>query len=198
MSGLKKQVCSTCGAEGMATIPNLGHNYEAEEVVEATCTTAGSITQHCSSCNEVHEIIIPAMGHTYTSQVIKPATNTTEGVELLTCFCGEHKYKAIEKLSDNQMVILITGKEDVNKETVNKENVDNEDTNKEIISNESIGNEDINKENANKDYVDNQYVPNTSSKTVVCVLLMLLFVVAVNIITNVIRVYKRRKNNLSV
>jgi len=81
---------------------------------------------------------------------------------------------------------------------VNKENVDNEDTNKEIISNESIGNEDINKENANKDYVDNQYVPNTSSKTVVCVLLMLLFVVAVNIITNVIRVYKRRKNNLSV
>lgn len=194
--GIKTVKCEDCGRVSSEVLPATGHNYTVEEVhSEATCTTPGCKTQYCSCCNYVNEVITPAMGHSYTSQVIKPATYTTEGVELLTCFCGEQEYKIIEKLSvsDNQMVILITGKEDASKENVNKENVNKENVNKENISKEDIGKEDIGKEDISIEGANNPYVPTTTSKTVLCVLLLLVFTAVAYIPTHAISVQKRRK-----
>ncbi len=65
-----------------------------ENVVEATCETAGSYDSvvYCATCNEEisrEEITIEALGHTYTS-VVTPPTATAQGYTTHTCSrCGD-------------------------------------------------------------------------------------------------------------
>ena len=106
---------------------------------------------------------------------------------LLTCSCGDQKYKTIDKLFSVEDVLLITGKEDVSIENANKENVSKDDTSKEDIGKEDVSIESTNKENAN-----NPYVPTTTSKTVVCVLLLLVVTAVAYIPAQAIRARKRR------
>ena len=101
----------------------------------------------------------------------------------MTCFCGEKEYKVIEKLplGDNQLTILITGKDNVNKEDTTKDNATNETVSKEDIDKEDIGNEDTSKEDVSGDVAnkndanktDDFNVSSESTKTVVCILLIL-------------------------
>ena len=206
--GTKYHTCSTCGMTEKMSISKLGHDYTVEEIhSEATCTTPGCKTQYCSCCNHVNEVITPAMGHSFTSQIIQPATHTTEGVELLTCFCGEQEYKIIEKLplGDNQLTILITGKDNVNKEDTTKDNANNEDVSKDDVGKEDISNEDTNKENVSKEDVsgdvankndanktDGFNVSSESTKIVVCILLILSLTIGAYMIVHTIYIRKKR------
>ena len=65
-----------------------------ENVVEATCETAGSYDSvvYCATCNEEisrEEITVEALGHNYTS-VVTPPTATAQGYTTHTCSrCGD-------------------------------------------------------------------------------------------------------------
>ena len=59
------KTCSKCGAvEGAA----LGHNY-VEDIIDATCTAAGSATYECSVCFDSYDETIPMKPHTYVDGI---------------------------------------------------------------------------------------------------------------------------------
>ena len=85
--GKFERYCSLCGQIEVMNAP-ADHDYSIEKnVVEATCTTAGSKTLECS-CGATKTEIIPATGHNYESVVTTP-TCTEKGYTTYTCACGE-------------------------------------------------------------------------------------------------------------
>ena len=92
---------SGCGAEGMNTVAvyyqgyratvdfeirNHEHNYEPEDPVLPTCTTAGYTPYFCTICaDEVHRDIVPALGHKYVAKKEVPATCTAKGYTVYVC-----------------------------------------------------------------------------------------------------------------
>ena len=69
------------------------HTNTTTTTVNATCTTAGSITVTCNACNaEVSKTAIPATGHDYQETITTAATCTSTGVLTYTCFDCDYKY----------------------------------------------------------------------------------------------------------
>ncbi len=64
-------------------------NKTTSEVIDPTCTEAGSSTETCSDCGKVFTTVIPATGHTETTQTTDP-TCTQAGEIITTCsVCDE-------------------------------------------------------------------------------------------------------------
>ncbi len=57
--------CALCGAQDGAA---LGHNYVAD-IIDATCTAAGSTTYECSICFDSYDEIIPMKPHNYVDGI---------------------------------------------------------------------------------------------------------------------------------
>ena len=94
--------CEVCGAlfsdaEGSdelaledVTIEALGHDYEVTDSAEATCTTAGHITNICTRCGDVDTEWIAYLGHDYVVAESLDATCTENGYVSYACTrCGE-------------------------------------------------------------------------------------------------------------
>ena len=88
--------CALCGAkDGEA----LGHNY-VEDIIEATCTAAGSATYECSVCFDSYDETIPMKPHTYVD-----GTCSACGAELpleATITFGEDKAQRTEFGTESQ------------------------------------------------------------------------------------------------
>ena len=63
--------CDDCGATlSTEAIPATGHQNTSTATVEATCTTAGSVTVTCDDCGEtISTETIPATGHSYVDGI---------------------------------------------------------------------------------------------------------------------------------
>lgn len=58
------EACTAALAAPVA-IDALGHDYQSEETVAATCTVIGVITYTCSRCEDSYTRFVPALGHQY-------------------------------------------------------------------------------------------------------------------------------------
>ena len=99
-NGLKKRVCSSCGAIEEEVLPATGaHTYgEWEIVTTATCTQSGIKKRVCSSCGAIDEQVITSSGaHTYGEWQIVTAANCIEnGLKKRVCSaCGDIKEEII-------------------------------------------------------------------------------------------------------
>ncbi len=106
--GKFERVCLNCGEKNYMSAPG-AHTYTIEyNVVEPTCTTAGSRTVECSECGKTTDEIIPAKGHSYTSEITKPATQTTTGIKTYTCKCGDTYTEVIDMLHTHKYESVTT------------------------------------------------------------------------------------------
>lgn len=92
-AGSKELVCTGCGyAYETVVIDALGHSYNSEVTLEATCETDGVETFTCTrtGCQDTYTKVIPATGHDYDDGVVtKAATCEANGVKTFTCQnCG--------------------------------------------------------------------------------------------------------------
>ncbi len=95
--GFTIYTCSLCGNSYKGdTVAAFGHDL-SEATVNATCTTAGSVTTSCSRCDYSKITAIPSLGHTFSeSAVTKQPSCTEPGTETGVCVvCGETAEKAI-------------------------------------------------------------------------------------------------------
>ena len=79
-----------CGDSYSEELQSLGHEYEMEETVKVSCTTAGVNTFTCKACNDSYTEEVEATGHHHevTSQI--NVTCTTDGEIVYTCpDCGD-------------------------------------------------------------------------------------------------------------
>ena len=92
--GAERADCSRCDYYETREIPANGHTEKAaanENVVNATCTTAGSYDEvvRCSVCNEIISSTphtVAALGHSFTNYVSNNnATCTADGTKTATC-----------------------------------------------------------------------------------------------------------------
>lgn len=103
--------CAKCDAivVPQQTVPALGHEYAAEEIVkQSTCAEKGIKRKTCSRCGETEDTELPFSNeHTFTETVTQEATCTEYGEIRLVCnTCGyqttkrtdrkEHSYKSTE------------------------------------------------------------------------------------------------------
>ena len=68
-SGLKKEICKTCGTEGDAeVIPAIGHQSgDWETTKEPTCEEEGAEHRNCQTCgSELETRTLNALGHHYS------------------------------------------------------------------------------------------------------------------------------------
>ena len=107
-----------CGnTVGGETVPALGHDFDAAYTVdvEATCTAAGSKSQHCSRCSAKQNVTaIPAKGHSYGAWIeTTPADIGIDGEETRTCSsCGDKETRSIpaleEEVSEDAVTIAVS------------------------------------------------------------------------------------------
>ena len=93
--GVRTYTCAVCNNEKTEVIDALGHTPHTEKikinVVEATCTTAGSYDNvlFCTVCNgkiESEKVTVPATGHDWDEGVVTTnPTCTTSGIRTYTC-----------------------------------------------------------------------------------------------------------------
>ena len=94
--------CEVCGALfsdaegtdevalGDVTIEALGHDYEVTDSADATCTTAGHVTNICTRCGDVDTEWIAYLGHDYVVAESLDATCSDNGYVSYACTrCGE-------------------------------------------------------------------------------------------------------------
>lgn len=103
--GFIEYSCVDCYDTYTETIEALGHSYSASYTVDtpATCTTAGSKSQHCTrtGCTAKRNVTaIPATGHTYNAGTITTsATCTSNGVRAFKCtVCTATKTETVAAL----------------------------------------------------------------------------------------------------
>ena len=98
-SGIGEVVCPVCQNSFTVSVPALGHDWEVKVDLEATCTEAGSESNHCTRCDATDPEStkeISALGHIYVSEVTTQPTCVKDGVRTLTCSrCKDAKTEAI-------------------------------------------------------------------------------------------------------
>lgn len=98
-SGIGEVVCPVCQNSFTVSVPALGHDWEVKVDQEATCTEAGSESNHCTRCDATDPEStkeISALGHIYVSEVTTQPTCVKDGVRTLTCSrCKDAKTEAI-------------------------------------------------------------------------------------------------------
>ena len=93
----KQQPAEMCGDN---------HDFLETEIVDATCTEAGSITYTCSKCGTEKTEEIPALGHNYEVEVVAEPTCSKAGKQLLTCAnCGDEYTEVLPKLAHTPEVV---------------------------------------------------------------------------------------------
>lgn len=103
--------CAKCDAiiSPQQTVPALGHEYAAEEIIkQSTCAEKGIKRKTCSRCGKTEDTELPfSNDHTFTETVTQEATCTEYGEIRLTCkTCGyqttkrtdltDHSYQSTE------------------------------------------------------------------------------------------------------
>ncbi len=91
VNGLKKHVCTVCGAEDTEEIPAAGHDWGVSKVTkEATCTQEGERVKTCKVCGATQPEKTPPIEHDWvTKKVIVPATCEEPGkAEQVCSVCG--------------------------------------------------------------------------------------------------------------
>lgn len=91
------KVCEYCKHYITVPMAALGHTYDEEVLVAATCTTQGMKKISCARCNYVTYELITAKGHGKMTEVSKtPATCTEAGEVVTKCeVCGESVVEVI-------------------------------------------------------------------------------------------------------
>ena len=87
-SGIGEVVCPVCQNSFTVSVPALGHDWEVKVDQEATCTEAGSESNHCTRCDATDPESakeIPALGHDWEVKVDREATCTEAGSESNHC-----------------------------------------------------------------------------------------------------------------
>lgn len=94
--------CAKCDAivVPQETVPVLGHEYTAEEIVkQSTCAEKGIKRKTCSRCGETEDTELPfSNDHTFTETVTQEATCTEYGEIRLVCkTCGYQTIKRTDR-----------------------------------------------------------------------------------------------------
>ncbi len=92
-AGVRERICTAegCNEVFRESIPALGHDWDAGEVIEpATCTTSGEQRKECARCHTKQTFVIPAKGHDWDEgEVLRQATCLVEGATHNHCLvCG--------------------------------------------------------------------------------------------------------------
>lgn len=100
-SGLKKEICKTCGTEGDAeVIPAIGHQSgDWETTKEPTCEEEGAEHRNCQTCgSELETRTLNALGHHYSDwEVTKEPTDDEAGSRRKVCeTCGKEVVEEIQ------------------------------------------------------------------------------------------------------
>lgn len=106
--GNQRVVCSACGKEVNTTLPPLGHNFGAWNVIELpTCTQDGVQERYCGICGTKEMQAIAATGHKLTKPV---KSQTKKGyVECYCENCGEtfEKKPMAKKIIITVIILLL-------------------------------------------------------------------------------------------
>jgi hypothetical protein len=92
-SGYEVSYCSKCGGAQTRYIPELGHIYGENYIIDEypTCTQDGYKSQHCQNCDDkINVITISAKGHRFNYVEVTEPSCTKHGVSLADCLdCPE-------------------------------------------------------------------------------------------------------------
>lgn len=88
--GVQVRDCTVCGARETASVPPLGHTYEAE-VRHPTCTAGGYTRFNCQFCTSYYIAdYTQPLGHSYNIILLREPTDTVRGQVRFTCTrCSE-------------------------------------------------------------------------------------------------------------
>ena len=100
--GYSVTYCTRCGEVlEEKVLPATGHKLGAPEVVDATCTQAGSFTYRCENegCEYMRTTTAPALGHDWNDPVETSATCIQNGSRTRICeMCGTEETETIPAL----------------------------------------------------------------------------------------------------